>query len=121
MRKIIELEFKPPRDAAHITWLSGEKRQVPAKIDNFAALFFAPVPNSIQQLVDTMKDRFSKLSYIRNLFAHGYKVAAQSDSSGNSGFTPAKLLLSESQLTQSVAEVNEFGSAWNDLLDGILP
>jgi len=26
MRKIIELEFKPPRDAAHITWLSGEKR-----------------------------------------------------------------------------------------------
>jgi len=120
MRKIVELEFKPPRDNTCSTWLGGEKRYVQAKIDNFATLFFAPVPDDIQQLLIIVKDRFDKISDIRNLFAHGHKIAAWSDSDGNSGSTQAKSLLTETQLNQSVAEVNEMGLAWSTLLDRIL-
>ena len=121
MRKVVELEFKPPRDAVHTAWLAGEKRYIPEKISNFITLFFAPVPNPIQQLTNIIKDRFGKISYIRNQFAHGHKVAAWSDSDGSSGSTPAKSLLTEAQLIQSIAEVNELGLAWNDLLDAVLP
>lgn len=121
MRKIVELEFKPPRESIYIKWLKKEKRYVPAKIDNFSSLFFIPIPSHIQQLVDIIKDRFEKISDIRNLFAHGHKVAEWSDSDGNAGSTRAKSLLTETQLNQTIAEINELGLAWGSLLDGILP
>jgi hypothetical protein len=121
MRKIIELEFKPPRDNVCVGWLAEEKRYVPTKIDNFVTIFLTPVSNSVQCNVDVIKDRFSKISSLRNLFAHGHKVAIWSDSDGNSNATPAKLSLSESQLIQSVTETNDLGLAWNNLLDFVLP
>lgn len=120
MRRVVELEFKPPRDDICTNWLAGERRHVPTKINNFATLFFSPVQAHIQQLLDTIKDRFGKISRIRNQFVHGHKVAAWSDSKGNAGSTPAKSLLSDAQLTKSITEINELGLAWNDLLDAIL-
>ncbi|MDP2709402.1 MAG: hypothetical protein Q8O93_05185 [bacterium] len=121
MRRIVTMEFKPPRNAILTTWLTGEKRYVPEKMDNFINLFFSPVPTPIQQMADIIKDRLGNISSIRNQFAHGHKVSAWSDSEGNSGSTPAKLILTETQLMQSVAEINELGKAWNDLLDIIMP
>lgn len=121
MRRIVGFEFKPPRDGIYTAWLEDEEKYIPAKIDNFATLFFSSAPNHIQQLIDTIKDRFGKISHIRNQFVHGHKVAAWSDSEGNAGSTLAKSLLSDVQLTQSITEVNELGLAWNDLLDAVLP
>ncbi len=121
MRRVVMLEFKPPRDSTYTTWLASEKRYVPEKMDNFIILFFSPAPAPIQQMADIIKDRLGKISSIRNQFAHGHKASAWSDSEGNSGSTPAKLLLTETQLTQSVTEINELGNAWNDLLDSIMP
>lgn len=121
MRRIVELEFKPPRDSIHTKWLNNEKRYVPEKIDNFATLFFTPVPAAIQQPIDIVKNRLKNISDIRNLFAHGHKASAWSDSEGNSGSTPAKLILTDSQLTKSLNEINELGISWNDLLDAVVP
>jgi hypothetical protein len=120
MRRVTEMEFKPPRDHILTAWLNGERRKVPQKIDDFTANFFSPIPADVQHLTDLIKDRFGNISSIRNLFAHGHKVASWSDSDGNSGISPARSLLTESQLNQSIDEVNELGSAWSDLLDKIL-
>lgn len=121
MRRVVMMEFKPPRDSVYTTWLAGEKRYVPEKIDNFATLFFTPVPAIVQQEIDTIKDRLKKISDIRNLFAHGHKASSWSDSTGNSGSTSAKSILTETQLIQSVTEINELGKSWNDLLDAVMP
>jgi hypothetical protein len=121
MRTIVELELKPPRDNVCFEWLSREKRYVPAKIDNFTFLFFSQESINIHKLVDCIKNRFCRLSDTRNQFVHGHKVSSWSDSDGNLGSTPTKLLLTEIQLAQSIMEVNELGLAWNGLLDLILP
>lgn len=121
MRRVVESEFKPPREGVRATWLDGERRHVPDKIENFATLFFSGESSRVRQLVDCIKDRFAKITYIRNLFAHGHKVAAWSDSTGGSGSTPARELLIEARLNQVATEINELGSAWNELLDDIQP
>lgn len=120
MRRIIQLEFKPPRDAIYMEWLACEARFIPAKIDNFVILFWNPIPEDPQKLLESIKDNFKKTSYIRNQFVHGHKVSAWSDSEGSSGFSPAKLLLTDEQLAMSVTKVNELGVAWNHLLDKTL-
>jgi len=120
MRRVMSLEFKPPRDHVLTVWLQEERRKVPQKIDHFATNFFSPIPTDVQQFTDLIKDRFGNISSIRNQFAHGHKISAWSDSDGNSGISQARSLLTENQLNQSIDEVNELGSAWNDLLDKVL-
>jgi len=120
MRKIVELEFKPPRDGIYTKWLQGEHRYVPVKIEEFATLFFLSVPTNIKRLIDCIKDRFENISDIRNQFVHGHKIATWSDSRGNSGITPARSALIEKHLSQSIIDVNELGVAWNNLLDDSL-
>lgn len=120
MRRLVELEFKPPRDTIRDRWLQKEARKASEKIDDFAILFFDPVPKSVQRLTDTIKNRFREVSYVRNLFVHGHKVAAWSDSSGNSGETPARSLLTAARLIMAKKQVDELGFAWNLLLDELL-
>ncbi len=121
MRRIIDLEFKPPCDAVATKWEQDEGRYVYAKMDEFGTLFFTLVPPSVQQCITLIKDNFSNVTDIRNKFAHGHKISTWSDSDGNIGTTPAKSLLTEVQLDQSKADVNVLGLAWNELLDAILP
>ncbi|MEA2113255.1 MAG: hypothetical protein U9P63_01175 [Patescibacteria group bacterium] len=121
MRRIIELEFKPPRDNVCTSWLKKEHQFIPKKIDDFTATFFSSVQPNIQKFVDCIKYSFTNVGNIRNLLAHGHKVSSWSDSNGNSGTSPTPSFLTESQLNQSVSEVNKLGVAWNDLLDNILP
>jgi hypothetical protein len=122
MRRIIKAEFEHSNKVLYEAWLAGEKRYVPAKLDVFVNIFFNPnPPHIIISLVNIIKDNFGKISHIRNLFAHGHKISSWSDSEGNHGATSAKLLLSESQLNQSLKDMNELGVAWNDLLEGVRP
>lgn len=121
MRKIIELEFKPPRENVLTVWEKAEQRKISEKLDNFITHFFLSIHPEVQVLGALIKDNFKRISYIRNQFAHGHKLSSWSDSDGKKGNTKARSLLTESQLTQSVNEVNELGSAWNDLLNKILP
>lgn len=120
MRRIIDFEFKPPRNNIQLQWANAETLNIREKVDNFITLFFAPVPQQVQSVGGIIKNHFKQINDMRNLFAHGHKVATWSDSDGNSGSSTAKLLLTEAQLAQSVFKVNELGVAWNALLDAVL-
>jgi len=121
MRKIISLEFKSLRESIFNNWINQEKRYIPQKLNSFTSLFFDVVPDNIQESVDIMKDRFEKMSSIRNLLIHGYAISAWSDSEGKSGLSHTKSFLTKNQLDKSIVEVNELGDSWNKLLDIILP
>ena len=123
MRQIIGLEFKPPRDYVCVRWneSQAERRHIPQKIKNFPTLFFAPIPIEILNLIDLIVSFFEKITYPRNKFAHGHKVASWFDSENGRGDTTARLLLTEERLKQALSEANELGVAWNDLLGKILP
>lgn len=121
MRRIVELEFKPPREVISIQWLENEHQKIQLKIEKFITLFFSSARSDIKKLTDCINDGFNKISYIRNQFAHGHKIASWSDSHGNSGSTPAHSILKKDQLNQTIIEINESGSAWNKLLDNVLP
>jgi len=121
MRRIVNMVFKPPRENISSEWMKKESRKVRDKIDAFGTIFHDPMSGQIQGLVDTIKNNFSRVSYIRNQFAHGHKVSAWSDSDGKSGKTSARELLTNERLAKAISEVNELGFAWNTLLDNILP
>ncbi len=121
MRRVVGLEFQPPRNSAREGWNNQEKRPVSAKLEGFASLFFSSKPENIQYFIDSIRERLAPISDIRNLFVHGHKVSAWSDSEGNAGLTEARSLLTSSQLERSIHEVNELGAAWNLLLDNIFP
>lgn len=120
MRIIIELEFKSARTPIFDKWMAKERRYLPEKLDDFSKLFELS-PSESLQLIAGIKERFGHLSDIRNQFAHGHKIAAWSDSEGNSGMTTARTLLTDAQLTRTEKEVNELGIMWNELLDQIQP
>lgn len=118
MRRIVELEFKSTKTSIFNKWVKQERRKVLEKLDKFAELFnLSSIENS--QLLDDIKKRFSSLSHVRNQFVHGHKIAAWSDSEGNSGVTSTRMLLSDAQLIQMEKEINELGAMWNDLLDQV--
>jgi len=121
MREILQFEFKPPQDNVYTDWITydNEKRSVQIKLGSFASIFFNPISPNIQPLIDFIIDRFVKITDIRNLFAHGHKIAHWSDSQTGSGVTKARSFLTEIQLDQSIAEINELGDAWNLLADEI--
>jgi hypothetical protein len=121
MRKIVEMEFLPPRQAVREEWLSEpmERRDARDKIDYFVKLF--DLGSLVSTPVSGIKERFTNLTDIRNLLAHGHKIAKWSDSLGNSGTTKARSLLTRDQLTQIEKRVNELGLLWNELLDKIQP
>lgn len=121
MRRIVRLEFLPPRDNAREGWSRGEGRSVPAKLDGFTSLFFASKPENIRYFIDSIKERLAPISQIRNFFVHGHKISAWSDSEGNSGLSEARSFLTSEQLDKSISEVNELGAAWNLLLENIQP
>lgn len=120
MRKIVELEFLLPRQTIRKEWALGEGRDVRKKIDCFVELFNV-APSVSSHLVSGVKDRFTSLTDIRNLLAHGHKIARWSDSSGASGSSKAHSLLTSDQLKQTEKEINEMGLLWNELLDKIQP
>ncbi len=120
MRHIVEMEFKPPRDTVAKDWENHEKDDVRQKLDSFIGKLFPTVPANVAQLTQTIKDNFGKVCVMRNYLAHGHKVAAWSDSDGNSGMSRAKSLLTSAQLVQSKADADALGLAWNDLLDLVL-
>lgn len=127
MRRVVELEFKPPRDQVCDAWLKGERRHIPQKIEAFVSTFFSPggttkieTWNEIQQLVEIIKSKFKRISNTRNLFAHGHKISEWSDSNGGSGKSQARSLLTENQLNKTIREINEIGEAWNQLLEIII-
>ena len=117
MRKIIELEFKHAGGTINNDWIKGEKRFIPEKLVAFHEIFLKTSLSEVQ----TIKENFGKISYARNLFAHGHKVATWSDSDGNHGISAAQSLLTDQQLEKSIFEINEMGNAWNKLLDDITP
>jgi hypothetical protein len=121
MRRIVGLEFLPPRDSAREGWSRGERKSVAEKLDGFSSLFFSSKPENIQYFTDSIKERLAPISQIRNFFVHGHKVSAWSDSEGNSGTSEARSFLTPEQLNKSIGEVNELGAAWNLLLENIQP
>lgn len=121
MRRIVVMEFKPPRKSISDEWLNKEKRYIPEKIDNFVTLFFSPIINKIQNSVITIKNNFDDTSQIRNLFAHGHKIAKWSNSNGKTGTTKARCELTEIKLNKILDSVNDIGRSWNDILDEIIP
>lgn len=121
MRRVVGLEFLPPRDNAREGWSRGEGRSVSSKLDGFTSLFFSSKSENIQYFVDSIKERLTPISQIRNFFVHGHKVSAWSDSEGKSGLSEARSFLTSEQLDKSINEVNELGAAWNLLLENIQP
>ncbi|GEM_PF-4003452 len=123
MRRIIRLEFKPPRDYVCERWSEGqaEKRHISEKVKSFPTLFFAPILIEIQNPVDLIALRLKRIAYPRNQFVHGHKVASWFDLEKGRGDTDARSLLTGERLMQSLTEANELGDAWNDLLYKILP
>ena len=121
MRRIIEFEFKRPRENVVTEWTIGEDRNVGEKIESFCSLFFTMVSADMQENIGIVKDRFHRISYPRNKFAHGHKVASWSDFDGTHGISEARSLLTIKQLDKTIKEANELGSLWNELLDRIFP
>lgn len=121
MRRVVEMEFKPPREDVCNTWLSRERRGIEDKVDAFVANFFAPPPDDVLRITKIVKDGFKQISDVRNLFVHGHKVARWSDSEGNSGITSARALLVKDYLDQMIHTANDIGIAWNELLDKTMP
>lgn len=118
MRRIVDLEFLPPRQSVRDEWMSGENRDARKKIDHLVKLLDMD-PSATAPLVNGIKNKFTNITDIRNLLAHGHKISSWSDSSGVSGITEARSLLTRDQLTQTEKEINELGSQWNELLDQI--
>jgi len=121
MRHIIKMEFKPPRDTVVKKWLSKEKDKLPIKLDSFVVQFFPSLPLTVQTEVDIIKDRFKRISDIRNMFAHGHKVSISMTTTGKGVLSPAASKLSPWILKQTLLETNELGTAWNNLLIKIQP
>lgn len=121
MRRVTEMEFKSPRDEIATSWFEGEKRKIPTKVDSFTTNFFPVVSTDVAQFTTLIKERFQNIADIRNRLVHGHKIATWFDSDGDSGISEARSFLTENRLNQSIAEVNELGLAWNDLLRRALP
>lgn len=119
MRKVIELEFMPPRNSIYINWIKKERRFIPQKIDDFPTLFFSPVPANIQEMIKFIKNDFNEISTIRNLFAHGHQITSTYYTTGKN-LSKARKLLTKSQLEISIKNINQIGITWNKLLDEII-
>ena len=120
MRRIVGLEFKPPRQVILNEWIKQERRYVPQKLEHFINLF-EPPPSESLHLVEGIKDRFKNISDIRNLLAHGHEISEWSDSEERTGKTEALAILTKSQFAQTEKEINELGLMWNELLDHVAP
>jgi hypothetical protein len=120
MRRIVELEFKPPRKVIFDEWITKERRYVPQKLEHFINLFDLP-PSESLYLVEGIKDRFKNISDIRNLLAHGHEISEWSDSEERASKTEALAILTKSQFAQTEKEINELGLMWNELLDHVQP
>ena len=119
MRKIIELEFKPPRLAVYENWMKHEKRGIPEKVACLVELFQLPL--GTLDLIKRIKSEFQNISKPRNKFAHGWKISSWHDSLGSSGFSQAKSLITLAKLQQTEASVDALAADWNQLLDQIQP
>ncbi len=120
MRHIIELEFKPPRDAVANNWQKKEKDKLIKKLDTFNSCF-KTTPKQVQDITNIIKLKFQAISNIRNMFAHGHKISMGMTSNGHGIISPAATKLALWELKKALTDANELGKAWNSLLSFIQP
>jgi hypothetical protein len=119
MRRVVEMEFKPPRDSIKNNWFheKNEKSNIKDKIENFSKLFFSN--NEAINEVAKIKDNFKKITNIRNKIAHGYSIGSYSDFNGKNSVSDVKSFLNIKELESQLSNANELGDNWNLLLEKV--
>lgn len=123
MRRVISLEFKHNDKSKYEEWTKeeSERFKVNKKLSHFIQYFSLENNNEIIVVKEEIEIIFKEITDIRNLLVHGHKISlAGNTDSSDIEVSETRGYLDKDILIEVIANINQLGKNWNNLLDLIL-
>lgn len=123
MRRVISLEFKHSDKSKYKEWIKAknEKLNISKKLSHFIQYFLLENNNKVIAIKKEIETIFKEITDIRNLLVHGHKISlAGNVDSSYIEVSRTRGYLDKDVLIKVIANINQLGKNWNDLLDLIL-